>query len=156
MEKTNYIKLIFTGISAYLSAKLGILLPILMILLVVMIGDYGTGMAKARYLGEVESRKGMWGVIKKAMYAVTVAVAMISDWIIINVAAKVGVEIPLTTFFGLLVAIWLIVNECISILENLIKMDVPMPGFLKNLVSKLKIVVEGQGNKIVDNIKEQE
>ena len=64
------------------------------------------------------------------MYAVVVSVAMISDWIIINVAERIGVNIPLTTFFGLLVAIWLIVNECISILENLIKLEVPMPNFL--------------------------
>ncbi|MDB1923408.1 phage holin family protein [Clostridium tertium] len=156
MEKTNFIKLSFTAIGAYLSAKLGILLPVLSILGFVIIADYTTGMLKARYLGEIESRKGMWGVIKKAMYAVIVAVAMVSDWIIINVAEKVGVDIPVTTFFGLLVAIWLIVNECISILENLIKMDVPMPEFLKSLVSRLKIVVEGQGNKVIDNIKGQE
>lgn len=156
MEKESFIKLTISTVIAFLSAKLGILLPVLVILLLVMIGDYSTGMLKAKYLGEINSRKGMWGVIKKAMYAVVVAVAMVSDWIIINVAEKVGVNIPLTTFFGLLVAIWLIVNECISILENLIKLEVPMPGFLKNLVSRLKVVVEGQGNKIVDNIQEQE
>lgn len=156
MEKESFVKLTISTVIAYLSAKLGILFSVIFILLGAMIVDYGTGMAKARYLGEINSKKGMWGVIKKAMYAVVVAVAMVSDWIIINVAEKVGSSIPLTTFFGLLVTIWLIVNECISILENLIKLDVPMPGFLKNLVSRLKIVVEGQGNKIVDNIQEQD
>ena len=156
MEKENFIKLIISSIGAYLSNKLGILFPILMLLMFVMVVDYSTGMIKARYLGEIESRKGMWGVIKKAMYAVVVAVAMVSDWVIINMAERVGINIPLTTFFGLLVAIWLILNECISILENLIKLEVPMPGFLKGLVSRLKIVVEGQGDKIVDSIKEHE
>lgn len=156
MEKENFIKLAISSIGAYLSNKLGILFPILMLLMFVMVVDYSTGMIKARYLGEIESRKGMWGVIKKAMYAVVVSVAMISDWIIINVAERIGVNIPVTTFFGLLVAIWLIVNECISILENLIKLEVPMPNFLKSLVSRLKIVVEGQGDKVVEGIKEQE
>lgn len=156
MEKENFIKLAISSIGAYLSNKLGILFPILMLLMFVMVVDYSTGMIKARYLGEIESRKGMWGVIKKAMYAVVVSVAMISDWIIINVAERIGVNIPLTTFFGLLVAIWLIVNECISILENLIKLEVPMPNFLKSLVSRLKIVVEEQGDKVVEGIKEQE
>ena len=156
MEKENFIKLAISSIGAYLSNKLGILFPILMLLMFVMVVDYSTGMIKARYLGEIESRKGMWGVIKKAMYAVVVAVAMISDWIIINIAERIGINIPLTTFFGLLVAIWLIVNECISILENLIKLEVPMPNFLKSLVSRLKIVVEGQGDKVVEGIKEQE
>lgn len=156
MEKESFIKLVISSIGAYLSNKLGILFPVLVILLFAMVVDYSTGMIKAKYLGEIESRKGMWGVIKKAMYAVVVAVAMISDWIIINVAEKIGVNIPLTTFFGLLVAIWLIVNECISILENLITLEVPIPGFLKNLVSRLKIVVEEQGDNVIDSIKEQE
>ena len=84
MEKENFIKLAISSIGAYLSNKLGILFPILCILLFAMVADYSTGMIKARYLGDIESRKGMWGVIKKAMYAVVVAVAMISDWIIIN------------------------------------------------------------------------
>ena len=127
-----------------------------MLLMFVMVVDYSTGMIKARYLGEIESRKGMWGVIKKAMYAVVVAVAMVSDWVIINMAERVGINIPLTTFFGLLVAIWLILNECISILENLIKLEVPFPPFLRSLVSRLKIVVEVQGDKGVDSVKEQE
>lgn len=156
MEKENFIKLIISSIGAYLSNKLGILFPILMLLMFVMVVDYSTGMIKARYLGEIESRKGMWGVIKKAMYAVVVAVAMVSDWVIINMAERVGINIPLTTFFGLLVAIWLILNECISILENLIKLEVPIPPFLRSLVSRLKIVVEVQGDKGVDSVKEQE
>ena len=84
------------------------------------------------------------------MYAVAVEVAMISDWIIINTAEKIGVNIPLSTFFGLLVAMWLILNEIISILENLINLEVPIPPFLKSFVIKFKIVVEGQGNKILD------
>ena len=152
MEKTNLIKLGISGIGAYLSAKLGILFPILMLLMVVMIFDYCTGMISAGYNDEIQSRKGMWGVVKKALYGVTVAVAMIADWIIINVAKNVGLDIPLSTFFGLLVAIWLILNEIISILENLIKMEVPIPPFLKIFVSKFKIVVEGQGNKISDSL----
>lgn len=152
MKSENFIKLFFSSIGAYLSAKLGILFPVLVMLLLSMIFDYITGMLSAGYNGNIQSRKGMWGIVKKAMYAVVVAVAMISDFIIINVAEKIGIGIPLTTFFGLLVAIWLIFNELVSILENLIKMDVPLPGFLKNLVSKFKIVVEGQGNKIVNSI----
>ena len=156
MEKENFIKLVISSIGAYLSNKLGILFPILMLLMFVMVVDYSTGMIKARYLGEIESRKGMWGVIKKAMYAVVVAVAMVSDWVIINMAERVGINIPLTTFFGLLVAIWLILNEFISILENLIKLEVPIPPFLRSLVSRLKIVVEVQGDKGVDSVKEQE
>lgn len=153
MEKTNFIKLGISGVGAYLSAKLGILFPILMILLAFMAVDFITGIIKANYIGEVQSRRGVWGIVKKALYGVVVAVAIVSDWIILNVAELLGVVIPLTTFFGLLVSIWFIFNEFVSILENLIIMEVPIPGFLKSFVSGFKIVVEGQGNKIVDSIK---
>ena len=64
MEKENFIKLAISSIGAYLSNKLGILFPILMLLMFVMVVDYSTGMIKARYLGEIESRKGMWGVLE--------------------------------------------------------------------------------------------
>lgn len=152
MEKSNYIKLVISSIGAFISAKLGILFPVLMILMGCMVADYVTGMIKAKYTGQIQSRRGMWGIIKKALYAVVVAVAMVADWVILNVAESLGVVIPVATFFGLLVAIWLIFNELVSILENLIKMDIPLPNFLKRLVSGFKIVVEGQGNKIVDSI----
>lgn len=155
MEKENFIKLLVSSVGAYLSNKLGILFPILCILLFCMTADYVTGIVKAKYLDEIESEKGAWGIIKKAMYALVVAVAIICDYIIINTAEKIGISIPLTTFFGLLVSIWLILNEIISILENLIKMDVPIPPFLKGFISSFKIVVEGQGNKIQDNFKKE-
>ena len=50
-------------------------------------------------------------------------------------------------WFGLLVAVWLIINEMISILENLSKLGVPIPGFLKVLLKKLKITTDGEDNE---------
>lgn len=152
MDKTNSIKLAIAGLGAFLSAKLGILYPVILILLVSMVGDYITGMVSAGYNHEIQSRRGMWGIVKKCMYGVAVAVAMMTDWIIINVADKVGVDIPLTTFFGLLVAIWLIFNEFVSILENLIKMEVPLPNFLINFTKYFKAAVEKQGDSLVGTI----
>jgi phage-related holin len=82
-----------------------------------------------------------------------VAVAMVVDWTIINVASSLNFNIPTTTFFGLLVTIWLIINELISILENLTRLDVPMPSFLINVVSNFKVVVEKNGDKLADQVK---
>ena len=42
----------------------------------------------------------------------------------------------------MLVAVWLIINELISILENLTQIGVPMPAFLARLVRRLKISAE--------------
>ena len=151
-EKATIIKSKFTAISAYLSSKLGILSPIIVMLRAVLITDYLTGMLSAFQNNELNSKTGLWGIVKKLLYGVAVAVGMIVDWTIINVAEAVNINIPMTTFFGLLVAIWLIVNELISILENLMKLDVPLPAFLMKVVSNFKIAVEKSGDALADTI----
>lgn len=156
MEKANVIKVFWVSIGAFLSAKLGILLPILLLLLGVMIADYITGMLDAKSRGEINSKIGMWGVVKKLLYGVEVAVAMVVDWTIINISGQLGIEIPIGTFFGLLVAIWLIFNEIISILENLTRLGTPMPSFLVKFVSNFKVVVENNGDALADKINKTE
>jgi phage-related holin len=45
-------------------------------------------------------------------------------------------------FFGTLVTVWLILNEVVSILENLSEVGVPLPSFLKKITEKLKKTAE--------------
>ena len=62
-------------------------------------------------------------------------------------ALSVPVVVLIAMFFGLLVTIWLIINELISILENLGKIGVPIPPFLKKVINRLKISTEDKGEK---------
>lgn len=153
MEKTSTVKGLFVTTFAFLSAKLGILFPVISILLVVMLTDYITGIVAAGYRKELKSRTGIWGIIKKMFYGVLVAIGMIVDWIIINVGEHIGIIIPVSTFFGLVTALWLIFNELISIIENILKLEVISPPFLVRFVSKFKNIIENQGEKLSDNIK---
>ena len=148
MEKVNVIKGILSGLLAAISAKLGILGPMLLALTCVMLVDYITGMLASKKENVISSKKGMWGIIKKVLYIVVVGVGMLMDWLILQMAGELGIQIPLTTFFGLLVAVWLIINELISILENLTRLEVNMPGFLITLVQHFKIVVEKKGEEM--------
>ncbi|NRY60835.1 phage holin family protein [Clostridium beijerinckii] len=102
MEKTDYIRAFIASIGAYLSVKLGVLLPVLIMLTVVMIIDYSTGILDAIKRGEINSKTGMWGIVKKLLYGVAVAVGMVVDWTILEVASNMGINIPIGTFFGLL------------------------------------------------------
>ena len=52
-------------------------------------------------------------------------------------------------FFGLLVTIWLLLNECISILENISEIGVPLPPFLVSLIQKLKKTTEVKGEELL-------
>ena len=148
MDKYNYIKGIVAGMGAFISAKLGLLYIVIPLLIVCMVVDYLTGMLASKKEGTISSKIGRWGIVKKLMYMVEVAVGVIVDWTIINVASNLGIRVPTATFFGLLVAIWIIFNELVSILENLTRLETPMPTFLINIVKNFKVVVEKQGDNL--------
>lgn len=156
MDKYNTIKLILSGMIAGVSSKLGILGPMLLALTCVMVVDYITGMLASKKENTISSKKGMWGIIKKLMYIIVVGIGMLMDWLILTTADSINVHIPVATFFGMLVAVWLIINELISILENLARLETPMPGFLFELVQHFKIVVEAQGNELIKRQKDEE
>ncbi|MBQ2538385.1 MAG: phage holin family protein, partial [Ruminococcus sp.] len=40
--------------------------------------------------------------------------------------------------FGMMIAVWLIVNELLSILENLGRLGIPLPEFLVKAVERLR------------------
>ena len=76
-------------IKAALAAALGalcaygvqLLVPVL-VLVVVMLLDYATGMTKAWNVGELSSRVGLRGILKKVGYLVIVGVAAVVDWLL--------------------------------------------------------------------------
>ena len=140
------------AILAVISTKLGILYPILLLLMLSMIVDYLTGVIAAGYRKKLSSYLGMWGIIKKLMYAVVITVAIASDWVILNVTADLGIVLPATTFFGLLVSLWSIFNEFISILENLLLMEMELPAFLLSFLKKFKHLVEIKGDELSNEI----
>ncbi len=142
------------GVSAYISNKLGILYPVLLLLTAMMILDYITGLAASKKEAIEEpnnpnkgwsSQKGKLGIFKKLGYMVAVAVAMSTDFLIFYAAEQIGISVPAGTFFGLLTAVWLILNELLSLIENAGRMGAPIPSFLKNVISTLKESVEQQG-----------
>ena len=84
--------------SRFLSQELAaygiqLLVPVL-VLLVVMVLDYITGMTKAWNAGELSSRVGLWGILKKVGYLVIVGVACVVDWLLRYGADSLGWDWP--------------------------------------------------------------
>lgn len=140
-----------SGAMAYISVKLGILFPVLIILLGLMVGDYITGMlaSKNEAIDHPEdpslgwnSKKGAKGIIKKVGYLCVIAVAMAVDYIIVNVAGSFGYEMPMTAVFGLMVTVWYLLNEMLSIIENAGRMGAQVPVWLANYIAVLKNKVD--------------
>lgn len=138
----EFIQAIFATMLGALAAYFNVLLIPLAVLVAVMLIDYVTGMAAASYTKQLNSRIGVMGILKKAGYIALVAVGMVVDYLIASALVQIGVNIQINYCFGMIITIWLIINELISILENLGELNIPLPKFLVDMIKTLKGKVE--------------
>ncbi len=137
------------SVLAVLSAALGALCSYctalvvpLAVLVAAMLADYVSGMAKAWSTGTLCSRTGLRGIVKKLGCLALVGVAGVVDWLVRYGLAQVGVKVTFDFLLAAMVIVWLIINELISILENVAALGGPVPGFLRNILARLKTAVE--------------
>ena len=144
--KTNDrgIQMIISGALAAFAVYMGALAVPIIVLMAMMIIDYLSGMAAAWSQNNLSSKIGAKGIIKKVGYMALIVVAMGVDYLIYSGIDVTGLEVGYNRWFGLLVAVWLIINEMISILENLGKLGVPIPEFLTKIIKRLKNSAEGE------------
>lgn len=139
------LKATFIAVFTALSAWLGILAIPMMLLVLVNIADYATGLAAAKYRNQkISSYRGFQGIAKKVCMWLLVGVGAIVDCLITYAAQKAGISLSLGYAVASLVAVWLICNEIISILENISDIGVALPPFLLKLVGSLKSQVESK------------
>lgn len=150
MNNTNIIHTIIAAICGAFVAYFNVLVVPIVVMIVIMIIDYITGLAGAYVTNKINSRIGIIGIIKKVAYLGLVAVGMTADYIIYTALAEIGITIQLGYCVGMVIVIWLIINELISILENLAEIGVPLPNFITKIVNHLKNTVESK----VDNTTE--
>lgn len=144
MENINTIKAIVTGVAAFLSALLGTLyIPVLLMILCNII-DYATGLmaAKNRPDGGISSYRSIKGIKKKVSMWLLVVVGAVMDQLLLYASQTIGIKIPVTFLIACVVAIWIICNEIISILENMIDIGIQIPSFLLPLVKNIKSQTE--------------
>lgn len=88
--------------------------------------DYFSGMLKAFYLGEISSRVGYRGLIKKVGIFFVVIVAQMADLLL-------GMFV-----FRSAICLFFSANEMISVLENVGNMGIPIPKFLKDRLAQVQ------------------
>jgi len=146
MDKT--IKAFVTGVTSILSAILGALyIPVLLLIACNLI-DYITGIIAAAYRndGGISSYKSMKGIAKKVCMWLLVVVGAIVDGLLVYAMDTINLDSPFTFLVACVVAIWLICNELISILENMIDIGVNIPPFLLPLVQYIQKQTEEKVN----------
>ncbi len=133
------IKAIFVTIFSALSGLLGVLyVPVLLMVLCNLI-DYITGlMATPNREEKLSSYKSIKVIFKKVSMWLLVVVGAILDYLIAYAGDMIGLKLPFTFLVASIVAIWIVANEIISILENMIDIGVELPKFLLPLVKNIK------------------
>ena len=97
------------------------------VLVALMIIDYITGVIVAYINGEIDSRIGFKGILKKVLILIALIVGVLLDRL-------VGIEWTFRT----VVCYFFIGNEGWSILENIGKTGLPLPERLKDKLAQLK------------------
>jgi toxin secretion/phage lysis holin len=138
MQDSLAIKAAISSVFAAIALRLGALGDLLWLFVAAVALDYITGMVAAAYNRELSSAIGFKGVLKKIGGFLVVAAALLCDEVVSQAAVQLGAEINPGGTLACVVAVWLIVNEIVSILENLARMNVALPPFLLKAAGLLK------------------
>ena len=123
----NFIDVAVASIGIIFSYFFGELDGLIIALIVFTIIDYISGITAASMEGKLNSREGFNGIKKKVFIFLLVGVAHVSEQVIDNDSALLRNG----------VICFYLSNEGISILENSVKIGLPIPEMLKNILEKL-------------------
>lgn len=96
-------------------------------LILVMSLDYITGVCKAIKKKKLNSKTGIWGIIKKFGYLIIVMLSVVMD----KIAGDTGAIRTMVIYF-------FVANDGISILENWGDMGLPLPQKIFDVLEQLK------------------
>lgn len=133
------------GIAAIVAAFFsffGLLAVPLLLLVPCQMIDWFTGIAAARIQGiKIESKVSYQGIVKKVCMYLLIFVGWVMDLLIAYLMTNLNVQLVLPNVVSCFVAVWLILNELISITENVDIIGVHVP-FLSPIMKLLKEKVE--------------
>lgn len=138
----NYTKAIMAVILSVFTYLTNNYSGIFILLIFLMFMDYLTGIISAYINQQLESTKGLKGILKKVSFMMLVILGFCADIMVTFLVQKVGVQLSTNGMFGIATICWLISNESLSVIENLGEIGVPIPSFLKNAFVKIKDVTE--------------
>lgn len=142
MEKIKWLISVALGMVATFCDKYAVMI---VLVLFAMCFDVVTGLIKAKITGTVSSQEGTKGFLKKFALLVCLFFGFFLDYAIPYMVDSVGIEIPFNTPFGLIISCYLILNESISVCENLYACDPNiMPKWIVNILQNAKEKIDNE------------
>ena len=125
-QVVNVIKIVIATVGGYIANLLGGWDGILIFLQMLMVIDYILGLSVAVINKEINSKKGFVGIARKIFMFIPILMAYQAD-ILFNTEQML--RYTTITFY--------IVNESISIIENLSKVGIPVPKQITKFLEQL-------------------
>ena len=111
---------------------------VMVILLIVLVLDYITGLVQGCLNGGFSWDKAWKGILKKVMYGPVIIMGFVADYIIMYLVKNLGMEWGLSGAIGIAACVYLIGTEGFSILQNLLLIGVPAPDFLQKIFGLMR------------------
>ena len=145
MNNHIYVKLAASLISGLAASFWGIYGPVILCVLIAICMDVISGLVASMAAGEkISSKVGWIGFWKKMALLLALAFGIFMDSFIPILLGTISLELPFTMPIGTIVGCYIVINEAISIIENINK---AAPTALPKWIKKM---LEGAG-KTIDN-----
>ena len=93
--------------------------------------------------------------MKKVGYWIEIGVCLVVDMLLVYALPELSIGATVVTFahpiVAPMVAVWLDLNEILSVIENLGRMGAPVPEWLSKFITVLKNKVDVAGEKISED-----
>lgn len=145
----DFKKLIISCISGFIAMITKQYALIFMLVCTGITLDCITGLIKTKAAGQVLSSKiGIKGFWKKTGFIAAFAFGIFLDCFIPTLLEIVSIELPFSSPFGLIIGMYIVLNESISIAENLIEINPEsVPEWLISLLRNTADKIDNNDNK---------
>lgn len=147
MNKEMIVKLSTSVISGLVASFWGIYGPVIICVLVAICMDVISGLVAAMASGEkLSSRVGWIGFWKKMALILALAFGIFMDSFIPILLGTISLELPFTMPIGTIVGCYIVINEAISIIENINKAaPTALPKWIKKLLEGASKTIDEGG-----------
>lgn len=146
MKRMDKIKAAVTAAIAAFFSFFGLLAIPLLLLVPCQVIDWFTGIAASKVKSiEIESKISFAGIVKKVCMYLLIFVGWVLDMLIAYAITYMHIDIVLPNIIACIVAVWLVLNELISITENIAVLGIDVP-FLSPIMRLIKKKVEDTVN----------
>jgi toxin secretion/phage lysis holin len=132
-------KIATAAVGGYFSAQFGFIVEMILIVGVFIALDYITGLMAGRANEGLNSKRAFRGIAKKCGLLGLFVLGFGLDWAF-NQFISNGLDftLPFRLPFGLVISAWIVITEAISICENIMRLNVPIPSWLIKFLHKSK------------------